>query len=70
MQHLLAVVRDLASAGSPLVIVVLVFWLFARTLPAATRPGIGAHEQWRAVGVAVTFALSLVAVLAVIRWLR
>jgi hypothetical protein len=70
MQQLLILVRDLAtSASSPLAVVLLVFWLFHRALPAATRPGIQPNEAWRCVGVAIAFAFSLVAVLAIIRLL-
>lgn len=62
MQYLFAVVRDLASASGPLAIVLLVFWLFHRALPAATRPGVAAGEAWRCVAVALIFGLALMAV--------
>lgn len=70
MQHLLILVRDLAaSASSPLAVVLLVFWLFHRALPAATRPGIQPNEAWRCVGVAIAFASSLVALLGIVQLL-
>lgn len=66
MQYLLTVVRDLASASGPLAIILLVFWLFHRTLPAAIRPGVGSGEAWRCVAVALIFGLSLVAIAIII----
>ena len=69
MQHLLALIRDLASASSPLAVVLLVFWLFHRTLPTAIRPGIAPRDAWRCVGVAVAFAVCLVIVLVITHWL-
>lgn len=68
LQQLFGLVRDLASASSPLAIVVLVFWLLHRALPAATRPGVAPAEAWRCVAVALIFGLFLAAV-AVITFL-
>jgi hypothetical protein len=70
-QHLLLLVRDLAAASSPLALVVLVFWLLHRALPAATRPGVESREAWRCVGVTIVFALTLATVALIsYRWLR
>lgn len=66
MQYLFAVVGDLASASGPLAIVLLVFWLFNRALPAATRPGVAPGEAWRCVAVALIFGLALMTVAIII----
>lgn len=66
LQHLLALVGDLAAASSPLAVVVLVFWLLHRALPAATRPGVAPGEAWRCVAVALIFGLFLAAVAIII----